>query len=155
VTNYKKLVADFAERTRANLAVIDQLAKHGALQGTPEVFEVTQLINSMLGLLVLPQQRFVNDIPKTPMSELEAKGWPCIRANAPYKNCNTLQELVRKLRNSIAHFNIKFTERGGQINGVQVWNKPFRAKKPDWEADLSLEELSVSRGIAANYRDVH
>ena len=51
---YEDVIADFAKRTEANLQTIRRLAKEG---GATPAFEVTQLVNSMLGLLVFPQQR--------------------------------------------------------------------------------------------------
>jgi hypothetical protein len=76
---YKKLIRDFAVRTRANLTPIYELA---ALEDAKEpesrtVFEVTQLINSMLGLLVFPKEAY-KGIPPTPISDLEKGGYPRI-----------------------------------------------------------------------------
>jgi hypothetical protein len=66
---YEEAIRDFARRTRKNLAVIDQLHAEGH-----EVYEVTQLVNSTLGLLVFPQQEYVAQIPSTPLAELERDG---------------------------------------------------------------------------------
>ena len=59
---YEEVVLDFALRTRKNLEAIEALQRLDA-----GVFEVTQQINSMLGLLVFPQQEYVESIPKTPL----------------------------------------------------------------------------------------
>lgn len=59
---YEEVIHDFAQRTRKNLKVIESLQEAGL-----EVFEVTQLVNSCLGLLVFPQQNFVKKIPHTPL----------------------------------------------------------------------------------------
>lgn len=69
--DYNNLVRDFAQRTRHNLDRIRQLEN----QNEP-VFAITQLINSLLGLLVFPRQEFLNRIPATPVNELEADGCP-------------------------------------------------------------------------------
>jgi hypothetical protein len=66
---YAEVVRDFARRTKANLAAIERLCANGE-----EVYEVTQLVNSMLGLLVLPQQEFVDRIPETPLEQLRRDG---------------------------------------------------------------------------------
>ena len=55
---YQDLVRDFARRTRTNLEFIRHARNHGE-----SVYEVTQLVNSMLGLLVFPQQQYVDRIP--------------------------------------------------------------------------------------------
>ena len=70
---YEDVIADFAKRTEANLQTIRRLAKEG---GATPAFEVTQLVNSMLGLLVFPQQRYVDRIPETPITDLASSGWP-------------------------------------------------------------------------------
>ena len=57
---YKDLVKDFAERTRINLALIQAEAKAGK-----DAYEVTQLMNSMLGLFLFPEQEFYDIIPET------------------------------------------------------------------------------------------
>ncbi len=46
---YKEVIQDFARRTRKNLEAIDRLHAEGR-----QVYEVTQLVNSTLGLLVFP-----------------------------------------------------------------------------------------------------
>ncbi len=91
---YKNLVRDFADRTLMNLEWIETAAKH---KSDTEVFEVTQLINSMLGLLVFPQQRFFDRIPKTSLRELRSNGWPIpVMTGSPPKAEN-LRDLMKCL----------------------------------------------------------
>lgn len=70
---YKDIVRDFAMRTAKNLELIEKMRKEDPCA---EVFEVTQLVNSMLGLLVFPQQKYFNKIEKIPLAALKAQGWP-------------------------------------------------------------------------------
>ena len=51
---YQDVIRDFAERTRANLRAIERLGTEGV-----EAYETTQLLNSMLGLLVFPREEFI------------------------------------------------------------------------------------------------
>ncbi|MCL5952080.1 MAG: HEPN family nuclease [Chloroflexi bacterium] len=137
---YGDVVRDFASRTRKNLRFIENSL------GEPEVevFEVTQLVNSMLGLLVFPQQEYVDRIPATPLAELEQRGWPHIRTARGFPTCETLDQLVRYLRNSIAHFNVRFIyNESGDISGVTLWNVDTRkrAKPRTWQADLQIDDL--------------
>ena len=67
--NYENLIKDFANRTRKNLVAIRNLKSAGA-----DVFDLTQLINSLLGLLVFPRERYVDRIPATPLNELAKRG---------------------------------------------------------------------------------
>jgi hypothetical protein len=128
------LVRSFAART---LEYIEKQQNLGE-----DVYEVTQLINSLLGLLIFPQQRFIEAIPKTPLLELEAQGWPSIQIIQGQSECKTLYDLVRYLRNGVAHFNIRFAaNQDGQIQGLQIWN--YRHGQRNWEAQLSISQLRM------------
>ena len=60
------LVRDFAQRTKANLRFIQRAAKEKKGQDSESiVYEVTQLINSMLGLLAFERNCFHDSIPNT------------------------------------------------------------------------------------------
>jgi hypothetical protein len=140
--NYQNLVSDFAFRTRQNLETLMALQ---AKNPEAQVYEVTQLINSMLGLLVLPQQRYFNRIPAIPLAELAEQGWPMprlISVSAQDQKVEDLRELMRYLRNGIAHFNLEFsTDRQNNINGLYLWNT--RAGRVTWKVHLSLEDLKL------------
>lgn len=139
---YEDVVRGFAERTRQNLKVIESLLADGK-----EVYEATQLLNSMLGLLVFPREEYVNRIPETPISELEQSGWPIPVVTDGFPQVSHLKDLIRYLRNAIAHFNIEFIGDGtNQIAILKVWNT--RRGEKTWEAKLSLKDL---RGIAERF----
>lgn len=136
---YKQIVRDFVERTRVNLAHIENSLSEG-----DEVYEVTQLVNSLLGLLVFPEQRYFYQIPETPLNQLEKQGWPKIKVVGEYPPANDLREQMRYLRNSIAHFNLRFlTNEKSEISGIRVWNiNPRKESRPKtWEAKISLDDL--------------
>ena len=160
--NYTDVIRDFALRTRKNLEAIDVLAaNHG------KVFEITQLINSLLGLLVFPQQKYVDSIPKTPLTELERTGWPIPRVRGKFEQVQDLNQLIRYLRNAVAHFNIVFIDdTNNNIALLRVWNMvPVRGEdgkvqrgkdgklieQKNWEAELGVKEL---RGIADRFIDL-
>ncbi len=136
---YQNLIEDFARRTRDNLSHIHALKESGA-----EVYEVTALINSMLGLLVFPQQRYVNSIPETPIEELSRQGWPIPTVVGNFTQVSDLRQLVRYLRNAISHFNVRFlAEDSGQIVGLEVWNVEPRNNRKTWKARLSVSDLNA------------
>jgi len=138
--NYENLVQDFAYRTRKNLDTLRTLQQ---TQPDVEVYEVTQLINSMLGLLVFPEQRFFNEIPRTPLDELARQGWPIPKVEGDYPQVKDLQQLVRYLRNGISHFNIKFYADGrAKIEGLLIWNEdPRNNNDITWKARLSIDDI--------------
>jgi len=136
--NYEHLVKDFALRTQKNLHALRNLQ---ASDPKSEVYEVTQLINSMLGLLVFPQQRYVANIPKVPLSNLANQGWAVPKIVGDYPQVENLNQLVRFLRNAVAHFNLKFlSDSDGRIRGLEVWNKDAR-RQVTWKAELTVEDI--------------
>lgn len=137
--NYKNLVKDFALRTRKNLVALRELQK---AQPEAEIYEVTQLINSMLGLLVFPQQKYVRSIPKTPLDELVRQGWPVPQVDGNYPQAENLNDLVRLLRNSISHCNMEFqSDSCGEITGLVVWNTEPRNGQTTWRATMTIEDI--------------
>lgn len=135
--DYQHLVRDFAHRTRHNLDVIRARQAQGE-----EVYEVTQLINSMLGLLVLPKERYYQSIPTTSLEQLRADGWPAPVLDGEFKSAKHLRDLVRLLRNSVAHFNVEFVAPHGEIDGVILSNK-CNCGNVTWRASLSLHDLEL------------
>lgn len=134
---YHNLVADFARRTQHNLHAIRTL-NAGTGQGA---YEVTALINSMLGLLVFPQQAFCDQIPELPLGTMKANGWPLPQVAAEYSDVDNLRTLIRYVRNAISHFHIKFlTDSTDQISGLTIWNEDRFGNK-SWEGHFSLGEL--------------
>ena len=88
----KDFVSDFAERTLANLEKIEN-------DNTDlEKYEVTQLVNSFLGLIVFPKERSITDSHWNKL--LKSNN---VSSN-PNGNCNYL----RRMRNAISHSHILF-----------------------------------------------
>ncbi|MBT0963971.1 HEPN family nuclease [Denitromonas iodatirespirans] len=108
------------------------------------MYEVTALVNSMLGLLVFPQQRYINSIPETPIEELARQGWPVPKVVGNFRQVPNLRQLVRHLRNAISHFNVEFfADDSGQIAGLTVWNVDPRSDRTTWKARLSVSDLDA------------
>ena len=64
--DYEHFVNDFIKRTQVNLSTIDEIAESG---NESEVYEITQLINSLFGLLIVPFERY----KKVEEDELKSK----------------------------------------------------------------------------------
>ena len=138
MTSYSHLVRDFARRTHKNLEFVELHKADPEI----EIYEVTQLINSLLGLVVFPQQKYVDRIPPTPLAELEAQGWPSIKMAQGTSFTETLADFVRHLRNSIAHLHIKFLadDATQTVRGIRVWDEkkePRMTKKGGTTGELS------------------
>lgn len=136
---YEDVIADFAQRTASNLKAIQELRASGA---SPQVFEVTQLVNSMLGLLVFPQQRYMDRIPQTPIEELQHEGWPIPTIVGNYRQVSDLRQLVRVLRNAVAHYNLEFEpSQKNEIKRLILWNTRPGSREVTWKASLSVSDL--------------
>ena len=136
--NYQDLVVDFAKRTAKNLETLRQLKQS---QPDAEIYEVTQLINSMLGLLVFPKERDVK-FPSIGFKKLEASGWVIPKPEIGNQVRN-LSEFIRYLRNAIAHCNLEFLSNdGSEIIGLRVWNKDRNNNgNITWKATLSITDI--------------
>ncbi|WP_027862593.1 HEPN family nuclease [Marmoricola sp. URHB0036] len=145
---YKHLIRDFASRTLENL---DHIQAQEAL-GNHDVHPVTQLWNSLLGLVVAPREREVGLIPRTPMPKMRAQGWPKL-STLEGSEPEDLRDFLRYLRNAVAHFNVEFgADDGGEIEWVEIWNRKGASGPVTWKARISVEDLEqLARRIAAMY----
>lgn len=102
---YEKFKRDFIIRTKENLLKITE--QNG--------YEVTQLINSSVGMLIVPEQKFYNEIDNSFVNEATLNE---INLCIDSKNKMSLKEIVRHLRNSISHSRIKFENDNGEISKI-------------------------------------
>jgi hypothetical protein len=151
---YNDLISDFADRTLRNLDDVQKRVRHG----DKGLYDVTQLWNSLLGLIVLPletekkNKHSKSRIPATPMTELGSNGWPRLTVNGG--DDESLHDLVKNLRHAVAHANVKFIAGSDhQIASVEVWNEYPRGTVV-WNGRATVEELDrFVRLIAVLYRE--
>lgn len=138
---YKKILTDYTERTKKNLLYIEKMVRN---KPDLEIYETTQLINSLLGLLIFPFEESKRDnikIPYKTLDTMEEEGWKIPKVVGDFPQVQNLKELIRYLRNSVAHFNIKFlSDEKRQIHGLQVWNIDYHLGI-NWKAELSVSDL--------------
>lgn len=126
----------FAERTKKNLVFIEGAFREGA-----DVHVVTQVILSLLGLVVFPWERHVEiRINNVPLRELHEEGWP--RWNIAVGTSGTLSELVHRLRNATAHGRLTFSSESRSLDEVEIsfWDSIGTAA-PHWKADINGRDL--------------
>jgi hypothetical protein len=142
---------EFATRTRTNLLFIEHASREN-LEGHARVHPVTQLANSLLGLVVFPWEReFAKHVQKLPLSELAVHGWPVWTIEEG--SCQTLGELVRHIRNAVAHGHLTFSSAPSIIDLVEIEVSDYRAAatKPYWRARISAADL---RGFCLKFVDL-
>lgn len=104
-------------------------------------YDATLLINCLLGLLIVPKETLLDKIPSTPFESLAEWG---IRPESikSHGKCDygqehalNLRQLVRRLRNAVAHFHIEPFPRKGDVQGFSF------SDRSGFCAQVSLEEL--------------
>lgn len=160
----KEKTIEIAQRTRKNLEFIYQAKEHGE-----NVEEFTQLLNSMLGMLISLSEDYFkgSTISWDDVERLGLKSWdPKLKqingkmptAESPkLKQLKSFSELITKLRNAFAHNNFDHTINGEKtlITGVKVWNIPLGKKgTPEnrvWEAEISEKDLKSLAYLFVEY----
>lgn len=134
---YEEFVRDFAERTEANLIFLDRAKK----SGESSVFEVPQLINSTLGLLIFPVEEYIVKIKEGGFAsdaddEEILSRIQIIKGSKPA----TIDAFLKKLRNAFAHNNIQV--RGGrEITSLVLYNRWDMSSPITWKAEIQVQDL--------------
>lgn len=104
-------------------------------------YDATLLINCLLGLLVLPKEALLDKIPATPFDSLHEWGIQASSIKNPGK-CDyghqhdlSLRQLVRRMRNAVAHFQVEPFPKKGDVAGFT-----FKDRN-GFRAELTLSEL--------------
>jgi len=132
-----ELEDEFISRTEKNLRAIEKLSQEGE-----SVYEVTQLINSLLGLLVYPKENFFEEIPEITRETMIKQGWPL--PDEEISQIQNLRKLVKNMRNAVAHFNVELITDKNEIEGIRFKNYRTYDKdreKPLWIGEYRLEPL--------------
>lgn len=141
---YEEFIADFARRTKSNLLVIEENAKF-----SKDCYEVTQMINSLVGLLVFPQQKYFQKIPtEFPTKEMErildnSKSTYPDEVNKP-KAFNTI---IKHMKNAVSHERLSILPQGPQEIEEIVFRDQIKDKYSaivyTFEIKLSIEEFRI------------
>jgi len=133
-----EFVKDFAKRTRKNLEYMKNCE-----------YDVTQLINSSVGLIILPKEEHLICIADNMIGDdLYNEMVKCIKVNT-YEKCN-LSEIVRHIRNAIAHNRIEFKAEKesigkiGKIEEIIIKDHRYRNKyreAADFKMIITIELL--------------
>ena len=112
---------EFIARTQKNLIAIECLKEKGV-----EVYEVTQLLNSMLGLLIFPKERRLYEkIQPKSWDTMVEEGWPL--PSGDNAHVSDLEELIRHMRNAVAHCKFNLTTDHDEISSIEF--KSFRDRQ--------------------------
>ena len=128
---------EFIARTQKNLIAIECLKDISC-----KVYEVTQLLNSMLGLLIFPKERFFEKIQNKRWDMMVKEEWPL--PSEDYSHVSDLEQLITNMRNAVAHCNIELIPEHGEISSIEFKN--FRQgdndrKHPLWKGVYDVASL--------------
>jgi hypothetical protein len=89
---------DFVTRTKS---IIEQYNNIDFSKSTDEKYEITLCMNCLMGLVVIPQQVWIDEVPKTDLSS----DWFIKDSHIKFIEGDKykINEIVRHLRNSVSH----------------------------------------------------
>jgi hypothetical protein len=129
----------FAQRTMRNLERTEQARAVGE-----DVHVVTQRILSLLGVVVFPWSHGIEESIKTQqLKELEVQGWPLW--DVFLGESETLGDLLRHIRNSVAHRRLRFSSDSHDPPDVAIefTDAPSENAEPNWGARIGADDLGV------------
>jgi hypothetical protein len=132
MSQYVNQEFDFVDRTRK---IIEQYDKSAIPK--KDKFEVTLFLNCLIGLLILPQQYWYDDLPTEIISQKEWGISPEHISLMKQGETKNIKDISRHLRNSISHYRFKaFENSSAEISRIQFedidqsGNKTFEATIP-------------------------
>ena len=136
----------FARRTRKNLMKVIRDFNEGE-----DFHVVTHLVNSLLGIVVVPKERYFGiELLSLTLEEISRNDWPKwdILLDEPkgkQEKTENLDVLVAHLRNATAHGRFTFTGDSETRNLEEVWlvveDRPSKRAKINWRAMIGGKEL--------------
>lgn len=114
-----------------------------------DVHVVTQLANSLLGLIVFPfEEGIIDPVEAWSLERWKRKGWPSWTIhldNDPKEKTKTLGRLVFHLRNAVAHRRLRFSSDSSELSKVTFHAQDAERKNsaPYWRASISGAHLLV------------
>jgi HEPN pEK499 p136 len=119
-------------------------------------YEVTQLINSFLGALAHPWERYKDDLTTMSLVMAHDAGWPAIVKDRPTdRDPESLGCLVRLVRNALAHGNIEFLpSASADIRALRLWNTD--RGRITWGAIVTVTDMqSFLKSFVALAEELH
>ena len=92
-------------------------------------YDATMLLNCLLGLLIVPKEKSIEKIPNDPISELGRWGISpgsikrFGKCECGHRHPETLRQLVKSMRNAIAHFRIDPVHENRKVSGFKFTDR--------------------------------
>lgn len=154
---YDEFTKDFAARTLENLNYIETAEKNGET-----TYEVTQLINSFLGLIVFPQEQNEERVGRVSIDPKIIDDLHLDVTENTYtgrhKEVN-LQNLIYHFRNAISHGHIEpHADKDKKIFGLEFYDCNPYNKKEEFRIKVEISLLrefvcAFAEGLIRTYED--
>jgi len=130
-------VGGFIQRTRTNLELIEERYARDS-----KGHVVTQLVNSLLGIVVYPwEHQGLDHLKARQMSTIGLEGWP--DEIMKLGEANTVEEFIHHMRNAVAHGRITFSSDSRDLEEVTLTfeDRKDRSKDIDWRVCIHGRHL--------------
>jgi hypothetical protein len=141
---YKQQEYDFIYRTKEILAQYETIS----FKSPKDKYEITLFLNCFVGLLILPQQYWFDELPTDLISEKE---WG-VNPNhiSVISGTKNVKDVARHLRNSIAHNRFKvFSNSNDELSQVKFNDR--MGENTTFEAVVPLKNLKLFVGKFSDY----
>ena len=131
---------EIARRTQRNLEYIKAEFDHTGEDSTVHV--VTQLVNSLLGMMILPREQYLEVRNEaTNLGGLISQGWP--EWTVSKGEAETLGQLVWHIRNAAAHGRITYSSDSRYLDQVTITveDSGDQGKSINWRAEIMGDKL--------------
>ncbi len=130
MSEYRTFPNDFIYRTKS--IMYSYSGKYG----------VTNLINCCLGLIVIPKQAFHHSIPnENTTDDIQAVGISKENITLLVDKKYGLRNIVRHIRNGIAHGNIDQRSENGEIVGLRIYDKDDATSPDNFSIEFTIDEF--------------
>ncbi|MBI4548731.1 MAG: hypothetical protein HY707_12165 [Ignavibacteriae bacterium] len=105
-------------------------------------FEVTNIINNCLGLIIIPKEHLIDGLPEY-FFDGHDTSYTIRRSNIKFESSSdySLKNIVRHMRNGLAHGRIEQRTADGKIAGLRIFDQPTKDTPENFSLELTIDEL--------------
>ncbi len=132
MSEYTHFPTNFISRTKENLNMY---------KGK---YDVTNLINNCLGLIIIPKQQLNENLPQYTFNQQD-KTYGITQNNITLESQSnySLRNIIRHIRNGLAHGRIEQRTENNKIVGLRIHDKPNDKASENFSIEFSIEEFRV------------
>lgn len=130
MSEYIDFPSDFIIRTKSNL------------ENYNGEYETTNLINNCLGLIIIPRQKLNHKLPEYTFDD-ENNDYGITKTNIEFENANdfSLSNILRHIRNGLAHGRIEQSVENDKIVGLRIHDKSNENANENFSIIFTVDEF--------------